>query len=473
MSEYDELRLLLQELERREKNKFVLSEYCFKEQIEFINDKARFKTAVCSRRSGKTISCAVHLLTHAKHNPNRVCLYITLDRKNAKRIIWRDIRKLNTDFNFGFKVDNQELSLTHPNGSVIYITGAKDSSEIEKFRGLAVSLVYVDEAQSFKSYIETLVDDILGAALYDYNGTLCLIGTPGPVPAGYFYRAATSDKWSHHAWTMFNNPHLEIKSGRKVMDLVLEDCARMGVGLDHPKIQRENFGRWVVDTESLILKYETEKNHYNTLREGNDWSYVIGVDIGWHDSDAISVIGWKKYSRKAYLITEIVRPKQGITELAAQLKELYDEYNPLKIVMDTGGLGKKIAEELTMRYALPISAAEKTRKFEFLEILGDALRTSTFYAKQDSNFAQDCNMLEWDMEKKAKGVLKVSDNYHSDIIDSVLYAYREMLHWIEGDAPPKYIRGSKEDLERQEKDHFESVLKQNEKKHDDFMEDLI
>lgn len=469
----DDVRVLLSELERRKNQpKFVLSDYCFKEQIDFISDKARFKTAVCSRRAGKTISCAVHLLDHARTNPNRVCLYITLDRKNAKRIIWRDILKINKDFNLGFRVDNQELSLHHSNGSIIYISGAKDKSEIEKYRGLAISLVYVDECQSFRSYIEDLVDDVLGAALYDYNGTLCLIGTPGAVPAGYFYQATQNDRWSHHAWTMFQNPHLEKKSGRKIMDLVEEDMKRMGVDLNHPKIQRECFGRWVIDTESLVLRYDTSRNHFDTLNESGEWSYIIGVDLGWHDSDAIAVIGWRKYSRQSYLIKEIVKPKQGITELANQLKLLYAEYSPMRIVMDTGGLGKKIAEELTMRYALPISAAEKTRKFEFLELLSDSLATGKFLAKKDSSFAEDCALTEWDMEAKSKGILKISDRYHSDIIDAVLYAYRESLHWIEGDEPIKHKLGSPEHYQQIENDHFESILNRNNKNSIDNEEDF-
>lgn len=470
----DEIRLLLAELERRKSlPKFVLDDYCFKEQIEFISDKARFKTAVCSRRAGKTISCAVHLLDHARTNPGRVCLYITLDRKNAKRIIWRDILKINKDFNLGFRVDNQELSLTHTNGSIIYISGAKDKSEIEKYRGLAISLVYIDECQSFRAYIEDLVDDVLGAALYDYNGTLCLIGTPGAVPAGYFYQATQSERWSHHNWTMFQNPHLEKKSGRPIMELVEEDMKRMGVGLDHPKIQRECFGRWVIDTESLVLKYDASKNHYEHIYQAGNWSYIIGVDLGWHDSDAIAVIGWRKYSRQSYLIQEIVKPKQGITELANQLKSLYAEFEPMRIVMDTGGLGKKIAEELTMRYSLPITAAEKTRKFEFLEILNDSLMTGAFMARKDSSFAQDCALTEWDMEAKAKGVFKISDRYHSDIIDAVLYAYRESLHWIEGDAPVRHKPGTPEHFEQIENDHFESVLDHINKKTDDNDEDFI
>lgn len=469
----EELFLILKEIERRNNSKFVMSDYCFDKQLDFIEDTARFKTAVCSRRAGKTISCAVHLLTHAKANPERTCLYITLDRKNAKRIIWRDITKINKEYRFGFKTNETELTLTHPNGSVIYISGAKDKSEIEKFRGLAISLVYVDESQSFRAYIEDLVDDILGAALFDYNGTLCLIGTPGLVPTGYFHKCATSTEWSHHHWTMFDNPHLEKKSGRKIMDLVQEDMKRMGVDINHPKIQRECFGRWVIDTESMVLHYSNKLNHYDHVESLAKWNYVIGVDIGYDDADAIGVIGWCDHNPQAYLLEEIVVKKQGITELAGQIQSLYDRYSPMKIVMDTGGLGKKIGEELTKRFALPITAAEKARKYEFLELLDDALRTGNFKAKSESMFAQDCLLTEWDMEKKRKGILEISDKYHSDIIDAVLYAYREAMHWIEVPVAPQPKKGSQEYFDKIEKDMFDQAFEATIKKDDDLMNDFM
>jgi hypothetical protein len=469
----EELYLIFKEIEKRNKTKFVMSDFCFEQQLNFINDTARFKTAVCSRRAGKTISCAVHLLTHARDNPDRTCLYITLDRKNAKRIIWRDITRINKEFRFGFKTNDTDLTLTHPNGSVIYISGAKDKSEIEKFRGLAISLVYIDESQSFRPYIEDLVDDVLGAALFDYNGSLCLIGTPGLVPTGYFHQCATSPEWSHHYWTMFDNPHLEKKSGKKVIDLVHEDMRRMGVDINHPKIQRECFGKWVIDTESMVLHYTEKLNHYDHVESLAKWNYVIGVDIGYHDADAICVIGWRDHNPTAYLLEEIVVRKQGVTELAGQLAKLYDQYSPMKIVMDTGGLGKKIGEELTKRFSLPISAAEKVRKYEFLELLDDALRTGNFRAKRDSAFAQDCFLTEWDMEKKKKGILEISDKYHSDIIDAVLYAYREAMHWIEVPIVPKPKEGSDEHYAMIEKEMFDKAFENSFKKDVELMDDLM
>lgn len=453
---------------------FRVEDFCFDKQIAFINDPSSFKTAVCSRRAGKTVACAAHLVHQSVTRKNQVSLYITLSRANAKRIIWNEIININRQFNLGGVQNETELSMRFPHtGSIIYCSGAKDKKEIEKFRGLPIALCYIDEAQSFKSYIQELIDDVISKALYDYNGTLCLTGTPGPVPAGYYYNCSQSPEWSHHSWTMFDNPFIEKKSGKTPQELVQRDLKRMGVPITHPTIQRECFGRWIADLDSLVIKYNKDLNHYERIPNFDKipWEHVIGVDLGFDDADAIAVIGWHPKIKEAYLLEEIVTTKQGITELAAQIDDLVKVYKPLKIVMDTGGLGKKIAEEMRKRYQIPVQAAEKQRKFEYIELLNDALRTKKFFAKFSSQFAQDANLLEWDKDVIEK--LKIADTFHSDIIDAVIYAFRESLHWTFEPEQIQVLPNTPEWYEKEEEEIVNTLEKElNEKKEDKMWGDV-
>lgn len=434
---------------KKKPNPFNINAYCFDKQLAFIKDKSRFKTGVCSRRSGKTVSCAADLVDTAISRSNSVCLYITLSRINAKKIVWREILKILKVHNIKHRVDNTELSIEFDNGSIIYLSGAKDKSEIEKFRGLAVTLCYIDESQSFKKYIEELIDDVITPSLFDNNGTLCLIGTPAPVPSGYFYQCSHNHSWSNHSWTLFDNPFIQIKSGKTGKELLSEELKRRGVSIEDPKIQREFFAKWTVDSDSLVYKYKTEINHYDSVVQDHNWTYVIGVDIGFDDSDAIAVLGWNKYRKEVYLLEEKLSAHQDITTLANQINYFIKKYNPLKVVMDTGGLGKKIAQEINKRHDSQIVAAEKSRKFEYIELLNDSLRTGRFFAHKDSNFAQDCFLVEWD---KDSSNLKISDRYHSDICDAVLYAYRECLHWLSEPEKPKLVPFTKQWSEAEEEE---------------------
>lgn len=411
---------------------FDLAQVCFPRQLPFALESARFSTAVCTRRSGKTTGIAAKLLSVAKQKPGCVALYITKSRINAKRIFWRIVKQMAADYALlASEPSEAELRISLPNGSEIYLAGCVDETEIENFRGLPIGIVVLDEAQSLPAFIERLVDEVLAPALMDYNGQLVLVGTPGPVPVGYFYSQATSPKWAHHSWSVFDNPYIEQKSGRTPEALLEEELARRGVTAEEPSIQREWFGRWVLDTNALVFRYSEALNHIDVPPKCQH--HVLAIDLGYVDADALAVLGWNDDSPNLYLVREKVTNKQHITPLAAQVRALYDEFQPLAVVCDFGGLGTKIAMELQDRTGLPIEAAEKPRKLEHIELLNDGLRTGTFKAHRTSRFAQDCLKVEWDRKNPEKP--KISARFHSDVCDAVLYGWRRCQQWLYKEPP--------------------------------------
>ena len=397
----------------------------FKQQLPFGLDQSRYQTAVTPRRAGKTFAIAAKLLDVAQKKAGCVALYITLSRINAKRIVWETLKEMNRAHSLGGVVGEQDLCITMPNGSRVYLSGASDKGEVEKFRGLALGIVILDEAQSFPAYIEQLVDEVLAPALMDYAGALCLVGTPGPVPIGYFHDKVTSSHWAHFGWSVFDNIHLARKSGRTTQSLLEDELARRGVAVDDPVIRREWFGEWALDTNSLVFRFDPEKNARPALAHQH---HVIGVDLGFDDADAIAVLGWSDDAPAVDLVYEWVGAKQTITTLMGQVKDAHEKYKPLAVVADTGGLGKKIAEEIQARTGIPIEAADKARKLEHIEMLNDALRTGRMFAPADSRMAQDALLVEWDRSNPEKP--KIGERFHSDILDAVLYAYMRCLEWL-------------------------------------------
>jgi hypothetical protein len=404
---------------------FDLSAILFERQLPFGTETARQVTAVCTRRAGKSYACAAKLIDVARKKPGCVALYITLSRINAKRLVWGIVKELAERHKLGAKVSEAELCLELTNGSRIYLSGAADESEVEKFRGLALGLCIVDEAQSFPAYLAKLVDEVIAPALMDFAGQLFLVGTPGPVPVGYFHDCSVSPTWAHHSWSVVDNPWIAKKSGFTPQALLAQELERRGVTVDDASIQREWFGRWVLDANALVFRFDPARNGRSERRA---WQhYVIGVDLGFDDADAIAVLGWRDDSPEIDLVEEWVGAKQSITALMVRVKSAYDRYQPLAVVADTGGLGKKIAEEITQRTQVPIEAAEKERKLEHIELLNDAMRTSRFFAPPNSRFADDCMRVEWDRSNPEKP--KISERFHSDIADAVLYAWRRALAW--------------------------------------------
>lgn len=385
-------------------------------------------------------------------------VYITLTGTSGKRIIWNEFKKLVRHFKLPVKINDLDLSLTFPNGASVYVIGAKDETEIEKIRGIAIKLCYIDECQSFKEYIGDLVDDIIGPALMDYAGSLCLIGTPGAVPTGYFHKCwSAPEGWAKHGWTFWDNPHIPLKSKMTHQEVFDREMKRSGRSDKDPSVRREFFGEWALDTDSLLLKYFPEKSHYDSLPR-HKYNYIMGIDVGHEDADAIAILAWSESDPTTYLVEELVTPKQDITALAEQIKALDQIYKVDKMIMDMGALGKKIGEELIRRHHIPVEAADKTRKMENIAFLNDALRTGQFKAKKDSRFASDTYLVEIDRDKSTPDRIAISKRYHSDIIDAVLYAFKfsPAYAYEPPKAAPKY--GTKEWAEAQTDDMFQATL---------------
>ncbi len=407
---------------------FELASVLFGPQLAFAQDPAAFATAVCSRRAGKSVGVGAWLLEGPILKPKAPSLFLTKTRGNAKRIIWTTLLDLNRRYSLGFEANEAELVLKRDGAGAVYLAGLDNKSEIEKIRGTGWGRVAIDEAQSLPAYVKELVEDVLMPSLMDYGGQIRMIGTPAPVPVGFFYDATQSSEWTSHAWTVWENPHIPEARKRGMFETVLRT---RGLTQEDPSIQREWFGRWTLDTNALVYRVDPSRNVYDALPMVREpWEYVIGVDLGFDDADAIVVLAFSAGSPAAYVVEEHVEAKQTITPLSEKLLELAERYEPLSIVVDTGGLGRKIVEEITARTGLPLKAAEKTRKFEFIELVNDALRAGRLFLPKGSRCGEDAMLVEWDRDRSSGDHKVISPRFHSDILDALTYTFRESLHWL-------------------------------------------
>lgn len=443
-----------------------LANLLFPEQLAAISDEAPFKVFMCSRRAGKSTGIAADLVKTAVENSTCTALYVTGARTDAKKIVWAEAKRLNDTHGLKGMANESELVMSFPNGSVVRLAGAKDDANIDKIRGQMppVKSAYIDEAQLIRENIlKKLVDDVLEPALLDYDGTLTIAGTPPPVPTGYFVDLLKNPYWKAFRWTFFDNPYIAKKARKTHQQLLDRVLKRRGLSEQDPSIRREYFGELAVDTNSLVYQYNPTLNNYETLPQGK-YTYILGIDIGFKDADAIAVLAWSEDSRITYLVEELVTRQQGITELVEQIEGLRKKYDISKIIMDTGGLGKKISEEIIRRYKIPIQPAEKNRKFEYIELFNASMRTGQFMAKASSLFASDSYQVEWDKDKTKPDKKVISDRFHSDICEAALYAWRESYSFTFAPEPPKAKYGTPKywdeeakRLEEAAEEHFKAL----------------
>jgi len=463
---------LLRRLAReRARRRMIIDEKLLRDmstkQLGLILDPAKRKTAKCGRRSGKTTCIGTYLVVSAINHPGLITPYIALSKGHARRLMWPILHELDRKHGLNIKFNETELMAMFSSGAKIWLTGADRPQEIEKLRGGAYPLVAIDESASFGPRLEYLIDDVLDAALGDYDGTLLMVGTPGAACVGKFYDATTSEVgWSRHVWTVVDNPHFPRWAGHQNYKLAAiqwlhEKMKQRGWEQDNPVFRREWLGEWVHDDASLVYCYDSIKNDYDELPSG-EWRYIIGVDLGYDDATAISVVAYCPQHPAAYLVEDYKGSSLDVSRVIDTLQRYVDKYKPLKIVADTGGLGKMIVEEMRKRSRMNIHAAQKTDKRAHVEMLKDDLRCGRFFAKKSSHFAQEAALLQWDESGD-----KEDDRFENHACDATLYSHREMLHYLHKKDPEPVVVGTNAyyalEAERLKKERAAQISKRTEK----------
>lgn len=430
----------------------------FPEQNAFVEDTSQFIDAQCSRRAGKTNGLALRFFKTMAKYPKSQCIYVALTAESAKEIMWPVLQELNDKYKLGCKFIESRLTAILPNGAKLRLYGADMKNFIKRLKGRKYPGIGIDEAQDFGSHLQSLIDDVFAPAISDYgdDGWLALTGTPGPVPHGFFFEVTKNRKYgfSHHEWTLLQNPYMpdpakfieSIKLKREWDD-------------ENPTLRREYLNKWVLDVESLWVKYKENLNNYTQLPKSvKPYNYAVGIDIGFNDADAIAVLAWNDDSSNIYLVEEIINKKQGLTELVTSIERIRAKYDPEKLVIDEGGLGKKLAEEIRRRFGIPVIGADKARKQENVELLNDWLRLGKFKARAASKFAQDSYLIQIDWDKSTPNKIVIKKKPHSDIIDAVLYAFKESPAYLYAAPKEKPKPGTPEWYKQEEDAMFEGEM---------------
>ena len=94
-----------------------------KAQQQIADSTARFRTAICGRRFGKTY-LAIRELAKFSRYPEQRCWYIAPTRSQGKGIVWEQLKERLSALNWISKTNESELTVTLKNGSEISIKSA-------------------------------------------------------------------------------------------------------------------------------------------------------------------------------------------------------------------------------------------------------------------------------------------------------------------------------------------------------------
>lgn len=408
-------------------------------QAEFIEHPSRFKALFATRRFGKSYTGGLYLLKEAQENPGVSVLYIGLTRESSKRILWKDVLKpINRKFKLGIKFNETLLSATLPNGSVLYLMGV-DSSEEEKDKllGQKYKLAVIDECASFSINLRELVYGTLKPAMADLGGTIAMLGTPGNLTKSLFFDVTTGKEpgWHVVKANTSDNPYMRDKWAKEIEELK----ANQPYIVETPMFKQMYLGEWVIDEDALVYKFNSERNLYRDIPmfASGDWQHFIGVDLGYEDASAFVVCAWHEYDKTLYIVDTYSRSKMDITDVAEKIRELKTKYGAYKVIID--GANKQAVEEIQRRHSIPLQAADKKGKEDFIEIMNSELIMGRVRVQEQlgAPLIEEWQNLVWKV-KDGKVVHPKAENPACDnhLADAALYAWRYCYQYLSA-APIK------------------------------------
>lgn len=403
----------------------------FRQQRRVLRSPSKRKAILCGRRAGKTVAAAAGLADALDvADFDEAVVYAARTRAIAKRLIWAKLHKVARDGGRkDWKFSESELTVTNSKGGFILICGMDKPAEIEKLRGIKLRRFIGDEPATYSAVLEPLYDEILEPACSDLDADIWLMGTPGPILAGFWFNASTQrdgfEDWEVHHWTMFDNPHMANPEG-----FLARVMKRKGWDLAEPTVQREYYGKWSPDDRAQVYRYVPSVNDHAGLPAGYDpqkWVHTVCVDFGVVDDFAWTVEASHPHSEQCYFVENGAGVGLLIDQMAEIVLRLTTAYNVHFLGGDPGGGGKSLIEQWNQRYAakaggMLMVAVEKTEKRANIDIFNSDLRTARLLYCMDAcaELATEHTLLPWADAKR----LKEHPSYPNNRADSALYTHR-------------------------------------------------
>lgn len=456
--------LIEQELARRSAKwtpKFLDGVY--KLQDEFIEHPSKFKAFFATRRSGKSYTGGLYALKTAYENPGCSVVYIALTHDSARKIMFKDVLKpLNRKLRLHAKFNETNLTVTLPNGSVVYLVGA-DSSEDEKNKllGQKYKLAIIDEAASFTIDLRELVYGTLKPAMADLGGTIVMLGTPGNLTKSLFFDITTGKEPGWHVVhaNTSANPYMAEKWRKEIEELT----ANQPYIIETPFFKQMYLGQWVIDLDSLVYKFNEDRNVYTDLPmlSNGEWQYLLGVDLGYEDASAFVVVAYHEHNKVLFIMDTFSKSKMDITDVADKVRQFKTTYDISKIIID--GANKQAVEEIQKRHGIALTTADKTGKSDFIEIMNAELILGRIkvHSTKARALVDEWLGLIW----KEKGTKREEHpNCPNHLADACLYAWRYCYSYLSEPLKPKPQPGTKDwfdsqvsDMEQAAYEHFTAL----------------
>jgi len=286
-------------------------------------DDSRFRVVVAGRRFGKSY-LSINEIAKFARKPNQKVLYVAPTYRQAKTVIWDDLKEKLYAVNWIKKVNESDLSILLVNGSKISI---RSSDNKDALRGAKYNFIVLDECADMDP--DTFYT-VLRPTLSDTKGSALFIGSPKG--RNWFYdlyvQAGATEDWNAHQYTTIQGGQVdaeEVESAKRDMDERQFQQEYLASFVDYAGVI------YYAYSEENIVPFDYEK------RMGPRVPLHIGIDMNINPMSAtVGVV----YGDILHIIDEIEIYSSNTLELVKEIQSRY----PHKIVFaypDASGQAQK------------------------------------------------------------------------------------------------------------------------------------
>jgi hypothetical protein len=311
-------------------------------QQTIFDSPARFRTAVCGRRFGKTY-LSMYEIARVARFPNKRIFYIAPSYRMGKQIIWEQLCDEMRSRRWVKKINESDLTITLVNGSRISIRSADNP---DSMRGVSLDFVVFDEASFMDRSTWT---DVIRPTLSDRLGGALFITTPQGFDWVYdmWQFGQNSPDWESFQYTTLqggNVPESEIEAARRDLDL---------------KTFKTEYEASFENSGSII--YYAFDIKENVGKYTGDMPKILHVGMDFNINPCSAVVGIANRDGTMNIVDEVVIKDSNTDELAQELIRRYPGYNIIAYPDPAGAARKTSAggrtdHSILMSYGIEVKA---------------------------------------------------------------------------------------------------------------------
>lgn len=275
-------------------------------QKEVATSDHRFRVLVSGRRFGKT-HLSIRELAKAAAQPNSVCWYIAPSYRQAKQIVWNNLKERLRDLNWVKKINESDLTIHLINNSTISLKGADN---FDSLRGVGLDFLVMDE---FADIDEKAWQEVLRPTLSDTQGKALFTGTPkgiGNWAYDLYKKEREDDSWKSWQYTTIDGGQVPV-----------DEVEQAKKDLDDRTFRQEYEAKF--ETYSGIIYYNFNQSTHIIKQEDaikNHNALHIGMDF---NIDPMSAVVALKNNDSLYIIDDIEIHGSNTDEMIQEIKTKY------------------------------------------------------------------------------------------------------------------------------------------------------